>query len=319
MIIAGILTHTLWDATSGEPTIELLGYGLPALLEGNFLSIISGAFVASAPVVYAVILPSLLVVGGYAEIRYGTRKILITMLIAHSATVFITILVLLLFSSISASWAQSLSDVRDIGISNALLGLAGALTAGFSALWRIRFRLLLVLSGLVFALYSALIWDITHFIAIIVGILLGPWLVGRRVILFHWRVTSSAIRTVSASLIAFGTLSIFIDVLSPANNPLFNDGEIGAETIKPVLLVSLLFAFSILVAYGLYRGRRNAWIIAIIIWSLSIIDDVSSELSLGTLFDIALASLAIIILLGYRSLFSVRSDRAINRHKWKWI
>lgn len=245
--------HTLWDGASGVWALSSLGYGLPAFEVGNLWSIIAGALVAASLLTYFVILPALL------------------------------------------------------------------LTGGFTSLWRIRTRVIAFILLVALAIYSAYIWDLTHLAGLVVGIFLGPWLVGKAYGRPTFTFSPTAIRTFSASLLAFSAVSTAIEVLVPTNGTLFNYTPGEAIDPRMSLLSVLFFVFCMLLAYGLYRGRRNAWRVAIVLYAGTMIGSVFDGTSSQTIFDITLSTVALIILFGFAKQFNVRADRSANTRRWRTL
>lgn len=162
LVITGGITGTLFSVASGQWALDALGYGAPAFVDGNIWSLFAGVFVAASPSTYLLILPAVLTIIGYSEYRYGAWRTLIVMAAAHGGAVVATALVLSVAATIGAPWALAMSGMYDIGFSNAILGVLGAVSAGFTALWRIRVRVLATLLFAALAIYAADIWDLTR-------------------------------------------------------------------------------------------------------------------------------------------------------------
>jgi lysylphosphatidylglycerol synthetase-like protein (DUF2156 family) len=131
-------------------------------------------------------------------------------------------------------------------------------TAALPAPWRARLRLVLVTYCSVSLLYVGAIWDLEHALALTFGLLLGPALVGRP---YRWglpKVSRHGWRLLAAAAFAFAAIVRVVLYFVPSDGPL---GAVSDDDNAIGVLVSA--GISLLLAVGLRRGRRLAWLWAL--------------------------------------------------------
>jgi lysylphosphatidylglycerol synthetase-like protein (DUF2156 family) len=108
-------------------------------------------------------------------------------------------------------------------------------------------------------LYVGVLYDLEHLIGVGVGLLLGPFLLGRRPQFRRPRLTRREWRLAAATLFLIGAVVRVLLWLVPADGPL---GAHGSATAGTVLVSALI---SLLLANGLRQGRRTAWVVAMVL------------------------------------------------------
>ena len=322
MLVLGVVTGSLWSPLQDRPLFEVVAYGLPSLEAARWWTPVTGAFFALTPAQYLPVAAGALVLMGWSEWRLGTRRAAIVVVSTQLAGVLGTSLVLLAVRGTGWEWANRLAETLDVGFSAGALGAVAAASATVSPPWRGRIRLLLVGFVTVALLYIGLLWDVEHFLAVLLGLAMGPVLLGRRprfgsirLSRHEWRVIAS----ISFVLIAVTNVLLFF---VPSNGPL------GATSSDSDAVSALINAgISLAIAWSLRRGSRRAWWVAVVLTSLVVatgillvvvsvaaIPELEADADLGSstpelVVTLALAVAQMWVLIAGRSAFRAPSRR----------
>ena len=266
MVVLGIVTGSLWSALNDRPLLDDVGYGLPSLRAGLWWTPATGAFFALVPAQYLPVLGGAALLVGWSELRLGTRRVAVAAVSCHLVGVVGSALLLLALSRGTWDWADRLAEVVDVGFSAGALGAVAAASATLTPPWRGRLRTLLLLYAVLSLLYIGVLWDLEHFLAVLTGLLLGPYLLGRRpqppglrLTRHEWRITAFTLFLVSA-------LVRVVLYFTPS------DGPLGATT-DDTDATAVMFgaAISLLLANGLRKGSRRVWHLAGALTTLSLV------------------------------------------------
>lgn len=317
MLLVGALTGALWSSAAESGLVERWGWGVEAFGDGQVHTILTGVMIAPEPWMYALILATFCVGGGYLELRYGTWRMLLAVLGTHIASVLAVAALFGLLSFTEIDWVEELSRARDVGLSNGGFGAVGAMTAGMPLLWRRRVRLVGSLYCLAMILYAGVIWDFTHAAAFWIGIAIGPWIVGRSREPWMWRFGAQEVRDTTAVLLLFGSLHGLVTRIWPGQGGILEFGSIDdhPEVTTLALVGSAVLAATF--AYALHHGRRGAWWIVLISTALASVAYALVPMSPSHAMDLALDLALLVLLLGWRRHFSVKGDRANRRRVWR--
>src|SRR6476661_8689954 len=313
MLVLGVVTQSLWSPLKDRELLDAVAYGLPALQAGRWWTPVSGAFFALVPAQYLPVAGGALLLLGWSELRLGTPRAALAAVVGHLVGVLGASLLLLLLSQTSWAWADRTAAVLDVGFSAGALGAVAAASATLLPPWRGRLRLVLSLYAVLALLYVGLLWDVEHLLAILVGLALGPLLLGRRprpelpsLTRHEWRIIGSTLFVVSA------VVRILL-YFTPS------DGPLGAATSDSDAMTVLVgAAISLSLAWGLARGSRRTWQLAGALAALVLEvlapdqldaqgDVVSSVPQL--VVDSVLWLLQLIVLVAGRGAFQARSGR----------
>ncbi len=312
IILVSIFTKSMWHSAEKFGLVSQYGFGLPSFLEGRWWTVFTGAAISPEPWMLIIILTLVILGCGYLEYFYGTLRMLAVILITHIGSVLITAGLLGVLDKLDIVWAIELAKVKDVGISNAGFGAVGAATAGLPLLWRRRVRAVVLIYCITFILYSGLIWDISHFIAFIIGISIGPWVVGKSYKKSEFPLLNLEPRTLIAGIASLSIYSTIVTKLFPGNGGIVdfgNEVEYTGSFIASVVSVAFMSIF----VYGLYKGKRFAWWAVLVLASLSLVGslflDNSGVKLFGIVFDVTLVGL----LLKNKKYFAIKSDALIKR------
>jgi lysylphosphatidylglycerol synthetase-like protein (DUF2156 family) len=256
MVAAGVATGALWSSVRESGLSEHVAYGLPALEAHRWWTPVTGAFFGQTPLQYVPVAGGFVVLVGFAELRLQTRRTAVVTVATQLAGVLGAIGLLWIVRGHGWPWADRTGRVLDVGFSAGALGVAAAATATLRSPWRGRLRAALLTYGVVFFVYGGALWDLEHLIAILLGLALGPGLVGRRISLRARPMTRHEYRLFAAGAFAVSALAALASSFSSSGGPL----TVGLEDTETSLTSgSYFFVIWLLVANGLRKGRRRAW------------------------------------------------------------
>jgi lysylphosphatidylglycerol synthetase-like protein (DUF2156 family) len=265
MLVVGVATGSLWSPLVDRPLFDQVAYGLPALLEGRWWTPVTGSFFALTPLQYLPVAGGFALLVGWSEWRIGTRRAVVATVVGQLVGVLGAALVLQLLGGTSSSWgwAARVADDLDVGFSAGAIAAVAAASASLLAPWRARVRLVVVLYVVLAFLYIGLLWDLEHLLGGVLGLVLGPFLLGRRPELRLPRMTRHEWRVLAATLFVVAALIRLVVFFVPADGPLGQREGLGSVGILIGAGISLVLA------EGLRRGRRWAWRWAIALGVLS--------------------------------------------------
>lgn len=307
--VAGVLSSSLiaGPARSLRPYVAATAHSLPdhwwALLTSGFWARDLAGYLLGSAVV--------LCVGLALEPRMGSLRFAAAALGSQILGIAAALVFLVLARQAMGTWTREMSGHVFLGPSALITGAVMAGTAMMPTLWRRRVRLVIFALYILLALYSGGFADLVRLGAACTGALLGPVLLGRRP-LFRRPVSSrNEGRVLIALLVAVAATGPVVAGLTPhAAGPLSvlrllftniqpvdpqtllnlcaNPGHVkdcaraqlqlraGAGGIFMAVLPSFLL---LLLSDGLRRGRRFAWVSAVLI-----------QLALSILAGITIAS-----------------------------
>ncbi|UOQ57316.1 DUF2156 domain-containing protein [Leucobacter allii] len=264
LLVIGIATGTLWSPASEKPWYAEFATGLPAFAEGRWWTVFTSPFLLNAPYVFLTIAP--LVIGGvgWAEWRFGSLRTIGLFLAGHLVGVLGAAGIVAVVSQTGWHWAERLTTVYDVGPS------CGAFTALVFAIatlpspWRLRARVATVIWIGVSVLYLGQLHDLEHAVALVAAMLASGWLPA-----FRHRASRPSAREwrliAFAGLIAIGAVQV-LGLVVPYDGPLGSN-----EPVSSFLDVAIDVVVILLIANGVRRGYRVAWIAAIVLGAFNLL------------------------------------------------
>lgn len=332
MLVLGIVTRTLWDPLVDRDLFEDVAYGLPAFQAGRWYTVVTGALFALTPLQYLAVTGGFAILVGWSEWRLGTRRVAIATIATQAVGVLGSAAFLALVGGTSSGWgwAARVSDDIDVGFSAGAMGAVAAASVTLLPPWRGRLRFIELLYAVLAFLYIGLLWDLEHLIGVLLGLALGPVLVGSRPRIRRPRLTRREWRVTAATLFLLAAIIRLVVFFVPA------DGPLGATSDDDSAFVVLAgAALSLLLANGLRKGRRTAWIwsmvltggalllllaILAIATAAVVVDDSSAilDIEVGTSLPAAVADIVLwlsqlLVLVAGRSAFRAVSPRKAAR------
>jgi phosphatidylglycerol lysyltransferase len=261
--VAGLATGSI----SHGPPRWLAGHvaaGLPSLGHGYWWTPLSASLWASGLGSYLAITALGLLVLGPAEHRMGITRTFTTLLVSQAAAVLLACGLIELAGLARGPWPSGLDGQTAVGAAPGMLGVGFALSCTLTPLWRRRLRLLLTVASTVSVMYIGHLDQLALACGAVSGLTAVALTYDRAWPWTGLRASRHEVRVLVAALVAVPALGAVLAAL-------------GASAHGPMTLPSLLFApwpgvpvqaapalLLLLCAYGLRRGRRLAWWLAVV-------------------------------------------------------
>ena len=297
--LIGLATGSLLHGPRGD-LLHWVGASVPSLADGHLVLLISSALWASNLANYLLATVVLAAVGLVVERRRGTARTALMAVGVQVVAVVGGLLAAGLMDPVDDSWADALSSGVGVTPLPMALGLLMAHSVGMSALWRRRVRLVGVAVLGAIALYGGYLEDSLNLAGALVGLLAGAMFwrpAGPRPRLRSTRretralvglivgISAAAPLLVAASPAAVGPLRVLRYLFIAPHVTGARLRALCADPDQRVLCADLLVgnrfggvgpsAFALLPAlvvlvlsWGLYRGRRSAWLLALTVHAL---------------------------------------------------
>jgi phosphatidylglycerol lysyltransferase len=253
LLLAGLVSGAMWHAFTRNPLWDALAYGLPALEAGRWWTPVTGTFLLAHPAFYPVAVLSFAGMA-FLEFRRGWRVALAYFAGGQIFAVLGTSLLLWLLAMTPWEWAQDQAARLDVGPSGGTMACIAAAVGLLRAPWRVRAWLLLLAYVVVTMLFWGGIADISHLLAVVLVLV---WDRSLRI----QRTTVREQRYMALIAIAtFGVIEI-IALIAPTDGPFGPTAPVTGSFIDVAIDIVVILA----IAHGLSRGRRWAWILAVLL------------------------------------------------------
>jgi lysylphosphatidylglycerol synthetase-like protein (DUF2156 family) len=261
---SGSLTHSVADTA----LLNDIGYGVPALRQGQFYTIFTSIAFALFPWMLATVIFLVLIGVLPFEMVAGWRRTAIVFAITQvGGYILASLLVAWPLAATGSDWGAHLANTRDVGPSAGAFGCLSALAWYLPHPWRRRgiVALLVYFGG--FLLLTHRIWDVEHAIAGLLGLALGWLLIERGMTIRQalraaWFTLRPHPRDVIATLVVLaGLMNILSALGTDATSRVATwDTEIPFVFLHGTrTFVALSGLALILLGRGLRQGRRVAW------------------------------------------------------------
>ena len=311
ILIVGVVWGGLWSPFEENDLFDAVAYGLPAFAEGRWWTVVTGTFFVNQPWVYIFTISSFAGMA-YLEYRRGSRVALLYYAIGQAFAVLATALVLWLAAMAPWEWAQTQAAALDVGASGGTMACIAAAVGLFVSPWRVRAWLLLIALSFLALLFWGHIADVEHLLAVLLVLFVDRSLTIQR----------SSVRE-QRFLAFFGMVvigAVQVVVLLVPTDGMFGPTEPASGGYLDAAIDVVII---VLVANGMRRGRRWAWVVSIVLASLNVLTGalvltviiVASEAQLEAVIDaeteLAMTSavmwlLMLVYILWVRRAFAVR-------------
>ncbi|MGA9872991.1 MAG: rhomboid family intramembrane serine protease [Rhodococcus sp. (in: high G+C Gram-positive bacteria)] len=269
-----------------------LAVGVVPFEELRLWTVITAGLVAPGWVGYLVFVVALFLAAAPIERRIGSRKFAVAALATQVLGGLLGLAVAALVRMFDADWGFRLHLGTAVGPTTWIVGVVMVASSRMDTLWRRRVRVGLFALLITLALFGGHLEDVVRFAAGVVGLALGPLLIGRSArgtrlagtrregrVLVALIVAATALGPVLAALRpdAVGPFAVLRDVISGvpytadevreicAASPTGPDCRTGLLELRlggvgPTILSLMPSVFLLFLADGLRRGRRFAWI-----------------------------------------------------------
>ncbi len=318
LLVVGVIGQGLWQPFRESPAFDAVAYGLPAFLEGRWWTPITGTFFVARPWVYVFTILSF--VGMlYLEFRRGSRIALLYFAGGQLFAVIAAAVVIWLCSLFPWEWAATQAADLDVGPSGGSMACIAAAVGLLVPPWRV--RAWLVLLGFVFVamLFWGALADLEHLLAVALVLFVDRSLRVQRTTVREQRLIAFI------AVIVLGAIQV-ITLLVPTDGPFGPTEPVSGGFIDFAIDTVVI----IVIANGLRRGRRWAWIVGVVVAAFNVLTAVvvltviiiASEAQLEARIDgeteLSLASgvlwlLMLIYLIWVRRAFRARRSSSLGR------
>ncbi|WP_213572053.1 DUF2156 domain-containing protein [Rhodococcus sp. USK13] len=230
------------------------------------------------------------------ERRMGSARFALAAVVTQVVGGLLALAVAAVAKVVDADWGFRLHVGMAVGPSTWIIGAAMVASSDTGTLWRRRIRVGVLAFTITLALFSGSLQDVVRLAAAVVGLVAGPWIVGRSArgeriagtqregrVLVAIVVAASAVGPMIAALSAeaVGPLAVLRDLFRGipytatevrdlcevnAADPECRRGllELRLSGVGPTLLSLMPSLFLLTLSDGLRRGRRFAWVGAVV-------------------------------------------------------
>lgn len=240
---------------------------------------------------------AVLVAAAPIERRIGSRRFGIAALLTQTAGSMLGLGLSALAKTFDADWGFRLHVGTAVGPTTWIFGVVLVATSRMDTLWRRRIRVGLIALLVTLALFGGHLQDVVRLSAAVIGLMAGPSIVGRSArgprlagtrregrVLVALVVAASSLGPVLAALSpnAVGPFAVLRDVVRGVPYTAAEVREICADSatdpvecrrglldlrlggVGPTILSIMPSLFLLVVSDGLRRGRRFAWVVAVV-------------------------------------------------------
>lgn len=312
LLIVAAATGTLITSVGDKDWLPQVAYGLPSFEAGRWWTPATGTAFAFSAIGVALVFALCV---GFAEFRLGTWRTVVVFVAGQLFGVVAAAGLLALARGHGWLWADHTATVIDVGSSAGALAAVAAASAGLHPPWRGRLRFVLGMYCLVSLMYVGRLWDTEHALAVGLGLVAGPFLLGRRARPPSLSLGRREWRLLAAGYTLFAAVGSVVGALFPGTGPL-GDPAHEADPAGLGLLGVLVVTVLILLADGLRRGRRVAWR-----WVLGLAAAVTVGAALppyspDSIYAGLLALGLVAVLVTGRDAFTARGDVATGKRVW---
>ncbi|MGR2752573.1 bifunctional lysylphosphatidylglycerol flippase/synthetase MprF [Agromyces arachidis] len=253
LVVVGVVSGGFAAPATDAAWYDAVAYGVPSFEAGRWWTVATGTFVVNEPWGY-LLLAAIVPAGvGWLEARRGTRVAAAGFAVGQAGAVLGTALVVVVLAALGSPWARGLAEQLDAGPSGGVLACATLAAFSLAAPWRGRVVVALVAFSAVSVLFLGTLADVEHAVAV-VGVLAlhvrsftRPTLREQRFI--AW-----------TALLAIGAAQLVL-ALVPTSGPFGASDPGGVQVVD----VAIDAAVVLLLANGLRRGFRVAWIATLVL------------------------------------------------------
>jgi phosphatidylglycerol lysyltransferase len=259
ILAVGIASAGLWEEFRKSPVFPWVAYGLPAFTEGRWWTPISGTFFVTDPWIYVLTIAGFWGMA-YLEYRRGWRVMLSYFVIGQLFAILAAALLLWLLAFTGWNWAQTQAQLLDVGPSGGSFACMAAAVGIFVAPWRVRAWLVLLAGLLIALLFWGSVTDVEHALAVLLVLFVDRSLRLQRTTVREQRSIAFV------ALIGLGVVEI-ITLLVPTSGPFGPTSPASGSFLDIALDIVVI----LIVANGLRRGRRWAWVVTLILASFNLL------------------------------------------------
>ncbi|MBN9211093.1 MAG: hypothetical protein BGO45_06690 [Microbacterium sp. 71-36] len=247
----GVASAGLWSPFAASPLHDTVAYGLPALEAGRWWTPVTGTFFVSVPWLYAPVIIGLVGMG-FLEFRRGSRVAASYFVGGQLGAVLGASLVLWLAALLPWTWAQEQAGSLDVGPSPGVIACLAAAVSLLPSPWRLRAWTVLIAVLSVTFLYWGSLNDLEHVLAAALVLIVDRSLRPQRVPVREQRLIAFVV------VCGLGAIDV-LTYLSPTTGPFGSSEPVSGSWVD----VAVNTVVVLVVANGIRRGRRWAWVLLV--------------------------------------------------------
>lgn len=257
LLAVGVASAGLWSPFAASSLHDTVAYGLPALEAGRWWTPLSGTFFVSAPWLYPLIVVGLAGMA-FLEFRRGSRVAAAYFVGGQLAAVLLASAVLFIAAFLPWPWAQDQAAALDVGPSPGIVACLAAAVSLLPSPWRLRAWTVLVAAISVVFLYWGSLNDLEHVLAVALVLVVDRSLRPQGVSVREQRMIAFVV------VCALGAIDI-LAYLAPTTGPFGTSAPVSGSWID----VAVNTVVVLVVATGLRKGRRWAWVLLVLYGALN--------------------------------------------------
>jgi phosphatidylglycerol lysyltransferase len=296
LLVVVLALGVVAGAVGGNTVHHAVALGIMPVEELKLWTVLTAGLLAPGVFGYVVFVVAVFVAAAPIERRIGSAKFAVAAVCTQVLGAVFGLGIAALAKTFDADWGFRLHVGTAVGPTTWIVGVLMVASARMDTLWRRRIRVGLLALLITSALFSGHLQDVVRLAAAVVGLVLGPAIVGRSArgprlagtqregrVLVALVVAASALGPVLAALSpdAVGPFAVLRDVVSgvpytpaevreicadSATDPECRTGllELRLGGVGPTILSLMPSIFLLFLADGLRRGRRFAWGAAVV-------------------------------------------------------
>ena len=162
IVVLGVVGEGWWRRVDRASWFPDIAYGLPPLREAKVWTPITGMPFGLTPAQYVTMTIAFAVLVGWAEWRLGTVRTAAVAVGGQVVGVLGAAAFLAIFDETDWDWADRLADVRDVGLTTAIVAAVAAASAALRSPWRLRVRAALWFYVTIAFLFEGTLADVAH-------------------------------------------------------------------------------------------------------------------------------------------------------------
>ena len=257
LLAVGVASAGLWSPVAASSLHDTVAYGLPALEAGRWWTPLTGTVFVSVPWLYPVLIVGLAGMG-YLEFRRGSRVAAAYFVGGQLGAVLLASAALWAAAFLPWPWAQEQATALDVGPSPGIVVCLAAAISLLPSPWRLRAWTVLVAVVSVVFLYWGSLNDLEHVLAVALVLGVDRSLRPQGVSVREQRLIAFVV------VCALGAIDI-LTYLSPTTGPFGTSAPVSGSWVD----VAVNTLVVLVVATGLRRGRRWAWVLLVIYGALN--------------------------------------------------
>lgn len=258
LLVCAVAAGALWSPLSQSPAWDQLAYGLPAIEAGRWWTPLTGTFFSDPPLLYVVVIAGFAGVA-YLEYHRGSRVALGWFAAGQLFGVLAMIAFVAAASQLPWEWAQAAANGLDVGPSGGTMACIAASATVMRSPWRERVWFTVLGACAMLLLFWGTLADVVHAFAVLLVLVVQRPLPAHRTSLQERRFLAFV------AILSLGMAQVFTVAVAAS-------GLLGRSTALtvPRIDIALDLAIIALLARGVRRGRRWAWIATIVLGGANI-------------------------------------------------